>query len=330
MKIVIASYTPYLNDVDDAILKKYLINEKVEVEIVSWDNQEYDWESCDAIIIRSTWDYHQHLSEYVEWLNYLQTLDVLVFNDPDVILNNIFKDKQIKWLIANNIPCLPSKVFSLNDKSMIYPEKTLLETLNINFPDLVGKSMFVIKPSVSARSYNTFLIDPYKINCDKDAHVSNDPEKIFFEMLEKFCDRGIIIQKYATGVADGEYGLVFLNNKLTQIVRKKPGIIHGKKEKMAAENVPDSVVELGKNVVNLLSKEKVLIARVDIVYTENKAIIMELELAEPNIYIRENDGIGLGINDPEWYLTKVQRLGCHNDDLIFFAHNIVERVNKRG
>ena len=37
-RIVIASYTPYLKDVDDAILKKYLQNEGAIVDIVSWDN----------------------------------------------------------------------------------------------------------------------------------------------------------------------------------------------------------------------------------------------------------------------------------------------------
>lgn len=41
-KITIASYTPYLKDVDDAILKKYLVNENADVEIVSWDNDKYD------------------------------------------------------------------------------------------------------------------------------------------------------------------------------------------------------------------------------------------------------------------------------------------------
>ena len=52
-KITIASYTPFLKDVDDAILKKYLINEGANVEVVSWDNKNYDWTSRDLVIIPS-------------------------------------------------------------------------------------------------------------------------------------------------------------------------------------------------------------------------------------------------------------------------------------
>ena len=65
-KITIASYTPYFKDVDDRILKKYLVNEGADVEIASWDDKNYDWQSRDLIIIRSTWDYHERLDEYIK------------------------------------------------------------------------------------------------------------------------------------------------------------------------------------------------------------------------------------------------------------------------
>ena len=251
IKIVIASYTPYLKDVDDAILKKYLCNEGADVDIVSWDDSNYNWNSADAVIIRSTWDYHQHLPEYIEWLNMLKRESLLVFNDVDIILGNIFKDKQIMWMQEHSIPCLASRVFSLSNPDMCVPEETLLSTLTKHFPEYCGNSMFVIKPTVSARSYNTHLVDPFGINEDSEAHITSDCDGIFHKMLNKFIDRGIIIQVYAPGIANGEYGLVFLNHTLIQAVRKKPGIIQGKKEKDSAETLPQNVIDLANQVMSL-------------------------------------------------------------------------------
>lgn len=327
-KVVIASFTPYLKDVDDAILKKYLENEGIYVEIVSWDNKNYDWKSADAVIIRSTWDYHETLCDYITWLHYLKDNNIKVYNNVDVILNNLYKDKQVKWLKENGIPIMKTEIFSLNDNNMEKPENTLLATIKKYFPEYYGNSMFVLKPTVSARSNNTFLIDPFNINRDSECHVHNDANKLFYSLLEKFSDRGIILQVYAKGIADGEYGLVYLNGVLTQSVVKKPGKLHGNKVKESVKKVPNEIIDLAEKIIKKLPFEEVLIARVDAIMDDNKAKIMELELVEPNIYIRATDGVGLNVFDPNWYLPEVKRLGCHNELLILFAKGIKERLQK--
>ena len=67
-------------------------------------------------------------------------------------------------------------------------------------------------------------------------------------------------------------------------------------------------------------------ARVDAILEDGTPRLMELELAEPNIYIRATDEVGLNIYDPDWYLPKVAEVGCHNQKLIDFAKNIMNRV----
>lgn len=327
-KITIASYTPYLKDVDDAILKKYLKNEGADVEIVSWDDKDYNWQSRDLIIIRSTWDYHERLPEYVEWLNFLKSNNIKVYNDVDVVINNIYKDKQIKWLKDNNIEIMECEIFSKNNiDGMKKPEKNIIETIKKYFPDHINKSLFVLKPTVSARSNNTYLIDPFNINKDENAKVTNDPDKVFNDLLDKFTDRGIILQVFASGIKNGEYGMVFLNGVLTQTVIKKPGKIYGTKEKEAVNDTPEKLQQFAENIVKKLDLSKVLIARVDAIIENGNPRLMELELAEPNIYIRATDEIGLNIYDPDWYLPKVESVGCHNQKLIDFAKNIMERIN---
>ena len=325
-KVTIVSYTPYLKDVDDRILKKYLENENVDVEIVSWDDKSYDYTKRDLIIIRSTWDYHERLEEYIAWLNHLKKLKGHVLNDVDIVLDNIHKDKQIKWLKDNNIDILPTEIFSLYDSSMLKPEDTLVKTIKKYFPSYFGKSLFVLKPTVSARSNNTFLIDPFHINDDERAHISENFEEVFNGLLNKFNDRGIILQVYAAGAKNGEYGLVFLDGKLVESIRKKPGILHGVKEKEATNEIPESLIEYAKNIVSKLPQDKVLIARVDAIMEGDRPVLMELELAEPNIYIRATDGIGLNVFDPDWYLPEVERVGCHSKKLVQFAKDIVKRI----
>lgn len=326
--VTIVSYTPYFKDVDDRILKKYLENEGAYVNIVSWDDKSYDWNRPDIVIIRSTWDYHERLDEYVEWLKSLKKKKVNVYNDVDIVLNNIYKDKQIKWLKDNNVKIMDSVVLSNTNKSLDVPEKTLKKTIKKYLGKYYGKKMFVLKPAVSARSYNTYLIDPFNVNSDENSHIEKNYEKAFKELLDKFSERGVILQVFAEGIKAGEYGMVFLNGKFVQAVCKKPGKLYGKKEKEGVEKLPDNLLNFAENIVKKLPIDKVLIARVDAIIEDGEPTLMELELAEPNIYIRQTDGVGLNIYDPDWYIPEVARVGCHNEKLIEFAKNIIERAKK--
>ena len=305
-----------------------MLLEGAEVEIISWDNKEYDWASRDLIIIRSTWDYHERLEEYINWLDYLKDNNIKVYNDIDIVKNNIYKDRQIAFLKGNNIKIMDCEVFSRSGlNGMKKPESNLIETIKKYFPNHVGKSLFVLKPSVSARSNNTYLVDPFGINKDSDAHIYEKSEEIFNELLDKFTDRGIILQVFARGIQNGEYGMVFLNGVLVQSVVKKPGKIYGKKEKEALNVAPKELEKFAYDIVKKLPLDKVLIARVDAVMESDGPTLMELELAEPNIYIRATDEVGLNIYDPDWYLPKVEEVGCHKESLINFSKNIIERIS---
>ena len=136
-KVAIASYTPFIKNIDDEILKKYLLNAGAYVDIVSWDDKEYDWKSCDFIMIRSTWWSFKMLDKYKEWLDYLEYNSIKVLNDVSIIKSNIFKEKQIAFIKENNIPIMRCEVFSRSDfEYMKKPEKTLLDTIKKYFGNL--------------------------------------------------------------------------------------------------------------------------------------------------------------------------------------------------
>ncbi len=173
-KVTIASYTPFLKDIDDAILKKYLTSKGVHVDIVSWDNKDYNWKDTDLVIVRSTWDYYKRINEYRDWYQFLIDNNIFVLNDAQIILDNIFKEHQIEWIKKNKLPIIETHVFSKYDDDCLYPEETLLKTLEKHFKKYVGKSMFVLKLSISAYTEKVYLVDPYCVNKYPKCNITED------------------------------------------------------------------------------------------------------------------------------------------------------------
>jgi glutathione synthase/RimK-type ligase-like ATP-grasp enzyme len=44
-----------------------------------------DWTEYDAVVIRSTWDYHTQVALFLEWVAYLEQVGVAVWNRPHVL-----------------------------------------------------------------------------------------------------------------------------------------------------------------------------------------------------------------------------------------------------
>lgn len=320
-KIAIASFTPHIDNIDDHILRKYFNNKKVDVDIISWDDKKYDWTKVDLVLIRSTWDSYNMMDEYKKWLDYLENNNVKVLNDISIIKSNIFKEFQIKYLKDNHIPIMKCEVFSIQKyKNMLRPENTLIETLHKYFND--KKKMYILKPTFSAMANDTYIIDPYNINKDNFFKISDDYEKIFKYMLNKYNDRGVILQQFSPSIKDGEYGMSFLNGKYAMCSKKTYGLTYGKN--LSDFNPPNDMMIFAQNIVNKLPKDKVKFARVDIIIDEGKYKVMELELADADLYIRRVDGFQFWLDDEQASIKESYQLGCHEKKLIDFVNELME------
>ena len=320
-KVAIASYTPFIKNIDDEILKKYLLNAGTYVDIVSWDDKEYDWKSCDFIMIRSTWWSFKMLDKYKEWLDYLEYNSIKVLNDVSIIKSNIFKEKQIAFIKENNIPIMRCEVFSRSDfEYMKKPEKTLLDTIKKYFGNL--KKMYILKPTFSAMSNDTYIVDPFKINKDEIYKVYEDYESIFNELLDKYTDRGIILQEFSTNIKNGEYGLSFLKGKFVIAAKKLYGVQYGKN--LQDVEVDPKMIEFATDIVNKLPKEKIANARIDVIIDNNEYKIMELELADADLYIRRIDDFPFWLDDEMEAIRISNKKGCHEKILIDFASELLK------
>ena len=98
-----------------------------------------------------------------------------------------------------------------------------------------------------------------------------------------------MIQPYVNEINDGEYSCIFINGILTHTMKRFPSIFHDKKKPFLIEEVPKEIIDLAKKVERIEEYKDYLYMRVDMVLVNNKAKIMEVELAEPDLLTKNID-----------------------------------------
>src|SRR5574344_2334313 len=105
MKIGIVSNNEFLNKItEDINIKRHLNLIDVDAEILAWEDTNIDYSKFDALILRSVWGYQNNYIEFKKWLCKLQDEKIIIFNDVNMIKNNIRKDLQFKLLDKYEIP----------------------------------------------------------------------------------------------------------------------------------------------------------------------------------------------------------------------------------
>jgi hypothetical protein len=52
---------------DDALAAKTCLRQGIVCEGAAWDDPAVDWSKFDAVVLRSTWNYHLKLAEFLQW-----------------------------------------------------------------------------------------------------------------------------------------------------------------------------------------------------------------------------------------------------------------------
>jgi glutathione synthase/RimK-type ligase-like ATP-grasp enzyme len=260
---------PYLTHDDQALLQP-LAERGIHAESAVWSDPAYDWASCDMIVIRSCWDYHLRISEFLRWINSLEARNVPVWNRPATIRWNADK-LYLRELETIGISIVPTLWF--DSASAI----SLAEELH-----KVGWERVVIKPRISATAHRTKLI--------KTSHAT-EAQSLFDDLRS---GPGVMVQKFMdTIVSEGEWSLIFFGGKFSHAVLKTPKsgdfrVQHdfGGKERMVEP--PAFVLQAATNAMS--SVGETLYARVDGVVDGSDFCLMELELIEPALFLRESPG----------------------------------------
>jgi glutathione synthase/RimK-type ligase-like ATP-grasp enzyme len=103
-----------------------------------------------------------------------------------------------------------------------------------------------------------------------------------------------IVQPYASGVEAGEVSLFFFGGELSHAVRKvpKPGdyrvqALHGGSEEHHEASVAE--LDVARRAMGL-APDALVYARVDLIDVDGQPTLMELELIEPDLFLRMAPG----------------------------------------
>jgi glutathione synthase/RimK-type ligase-like ATP-grasp enzyme len=252
---------------DDQTLLRPLADRGFTAEPAVWSDPNYRWQDCDAIVIRSCWDYHLRSEEFLRWIAVLETTGCKVWNPPAMIRWNANK----------------SYLRSLENKGIrIVPTLWCDETTSLA-DTLRGKGWdkAVIKPRISATAHRTQVVEA------KNAAAG---QALFEELV---AGPGVMVQQFMDNIlSEGEWSLMFFGGKFSHAVLKtaKPGDFRVQNEfggKSHLTDPPAFVMECAIQAMQVVGQT--LYARVDGVVDQasHKAQfrIMEFELIEPAMYL---------------------------------------------
>ena len=83
------------------MLQRELLQDGYITEIISWQDETVNYSEYECLILRSVWGYQDHYPQFKKWLLSLKENNIPIYNNVDIILDNIRKDKQFEILDIN-------------------------------------------------------------------------------------------------------------------------------------------------------------------------------------------------------------------------------------
>lgn len=225
--------------------------------------------ALDALILRSTWDYHLRLPEFLAWVDAVEAARIPLLNPPDTIRWNVDK-KYLLEVEARGVP--------------IVPTRHAVRGSGVTLPSLLrdaGWTEAVVKPCVSGGAFETWRAGSGAADALR-----------FARQLERM---DCLVQPFlAELVSEGEWSLLFFQGAYSHAVLKRPvgGDFRVQEEfggVAARAEPPLAVVEAAARALEA-SGQETFYARVDGVVRGGRLEVMELELVEPSLFLEPSPG----------------------------------------
>ncbi|MGK2955308.1 MAG: ATP-grasp domain-containing protein [Solirubrobacterales bacterium] len=264
---------------DDQLSAEVLADREIKVEFVPWDDPHADWNEFDLAVVRSPWDYADRLEEFLAWADSVGPEKLR--NTPEVLRWNTDK-RYLAELDGSGLPVPPTV--------LIVPHGPV--------PDLGGR--VVVKPvtGAGARDTGTF---------------SDESRDGALELLARLGDQDEVamIQQYIDEIDEvGETAVLFFGGRFAYALRKQPflpgvGVATPKpgtqvaaamfeEDLVTLTEATEEEIDLGLKTLGWLSNRfhhMPLYARIDMVSTRRGPVLMEVELAEPSLYLSQTTSL---------------------------------------
>jgi glutathione synthase/RimK-type ligase-like ATP-grasp enzyme len=277
MRVAFATAAPGIIDdwdVDRPLHEAAFARAAITLDHRTWRDPSVRWEEYDLVVIRSTWDYVEHLDEFLSWLDRLAPLGT-VHNPPPLVSWNLDK-AYLQELDALGVDIIPTALAATPD--------ALAAALGSSTGEVV------VKPTVSAGSRNT-------------ARYPDDHPGAR-DLGERILAAGhtVMVQPAVRSVGEtGELSTVLFDGEVSHSFRKAPILgPAGTRQGQSIDRVEPAVLQPPEMALVTTAAEAVtaimrrrgwadtapLYARIDLVTMDDGApAILEVELAEPSFYL---------------------------------------------
>ena len=264
MKIGILTCRTYAGAYDNEVALAAEINKKFKVDILIWNDPNIDWTSYNYLIFKSIWDYFEYPTEFLAWITMLENNNIKTLNPLHVIKKNQHKF-YLRDLQQQGIDIIPT---------VFLPKNT---SLDLSFLKEKNWERAVIKPAVSGGAYLTKLFSQSQISAME------------AEYLPIAQERDLLVQPFMPEIqTDGEISLLFFRGLFSHAVLKKPiGDDYRVQSQFGGQYQTyfptNELIETAKNITKRFGDD-LLYTRVDGILKNDKFLLMEVELIEPDLY----------------------------------------------
>src|SRR5258707_8363678 len=257
---------------DDRLLARELEAAGMRVEPAVWDSPALEWKRYAAVVVRSTWDYHLRHDVFMAWVGHLEHIGVPVLNPPRLMRWNADKH-YLMDLAAHGVPVVPTRWVRQHDAASL---AQIMEEAHWEH--------VVVKPAVSASAHRTWR-----------ASVSEAP--LLEENFRALVATGsALVQPFVEAVTtDGEWSLLFYGGTYSHSVLKRPRHDDFRVQRehggTSAPSEPSlDVVDDARLALRTAERARgvSLYARVDGCVLDGRFVVMELELIEPDRFLRSH------------------------------------------
>ena len=266
-RVALATYRelPRLNE-DDRLLQSALGALGINAAPAVWDSSEECWGDYQAVLVRSCWDYHRRLEEFLAWLAAVERAGAAVWNPVPLQRWNAHK-RYLRDVAARGVPVVPTRWLGRG-------ESVRLATLLAE----AGWQDAVVKPAVSASAFGAW-------------RTSSATAARHQAQLDGLLAAGdVMVQPFVAEVADpGEWSIVFLGGRFSHAVLKRPAArdyrVQWEFGGSAVSAVPGAHLVADAERALAAAPGRALYARVDGVEQGGRLVLMELELIEPHLFL---------------------------------------------
>jgi glutathione synthase/RimK-type ligase-like ATP-grasp enzyme len=274
---------------DDAALASVCADAGIHALWRSWDDQSLDPRAFDACLVRSCWDYTERCRAFLDVLASAAKHTQLL--NPLPLLRWNADKRYLFALEGAGIEVVPTLLWDPRDAASPTP-RSLARTAARR-----GFDLCVVKPAISAGACDTVRVAVDQLAAHLDALRSS------MASAGKSRDSVWLVQPYLPGIEQtGEWSLVFFDGVPSHAVLKRPGVgdfrvqpHHGGHTESAHAppalwSTAHRVIEALRIVVPAAGDRPPLYCRVDGIVSNERLVLMEIELIEPMLFLAHDAG----------------------------------------